>query len=55
MSNGQAMGLLVLVLLVVAGIALLRRRRRRGGGARRFSGHGRVRTWSKSDKWSPWR
>lgn len=52
MSNGQMAGLLLVVLLVIVAVALLRRRRR---GGRRFASNARVRTWSKSDKWSPWR
>jgi hypothetical protein len=54
MSIGQALGLLVFALMVLAGIVLLRRRRSRGG-RRGFGSQSRVRTWSKSDKWSPWR
>lgn len=54
MSIGQGMGLLLFVLMVVVGIALLRGRRG-PGGRKRFRSRPNVRTWSKSDKWSPWR
>lgn len=54
MSIGQKIGLVIVALLVIVGVALVRRRRN-GGNRRRFTAQSRVRTWSKSDRWSPWR
>ena len=52
MSVGQVVGVLIAVAVVLIVILFVRARRRRWG---RPLGERNVRTWSKSDKWQPWR
>jgi hypothetical protein len=52
MSVGQVVGVLIAVAIVIVVIAFMRKRRKRR--VRPFSERN-VRTWSKSDKWQPWR